>query len=166
MRFLQLALVLLVIAGIPALAFPEDREFSNFRVLLKDGTRIRGSEGRLTSERLEGTARLGKTVSVPRHDIQALDVSQGSQAGKGFAIGATSGLLTGLLAIAQVGLDETQQLNEGAAVGITAGLTVGGGLIGAAVGSRYKRWSSVPLDQSISLQLREFGVTLALVTSF
>lgn len=141
-----LAWGIVVSIGLPGTAtagYPES--FSRFRLLADTGQRIEGRDAQLTADSLVALRSDGVPITLPRDRIRALDVSKGTNAGRAAAIGAGIGLLTGLLAIAQVSMDDTRQLKRGAAVVLPIGLTAGGGLIGLVVGSSSPRWESVPL---------------------
>lgn len=137
--------VLLGLLLAPAVEAEEGESFSRFRLLTNTGERIQGMDARLTADTIEARKTDGSPITFSRDQLRALDVSKGTNAGRGAAIGASIGLITGLLAILQVGMDETRELKEGAAAGVTIGLTVGGGLIGTAVGASRPRWESIPL---------------------
>ena len=127
--------------------------FKQFRVLLKSGERYEGKEGHLSASDLEGTLKGGESMTIPRDDIRALDVSRGSNAGKYAMIGAGIGLLTSLTAaLAAWSASEDDPLLEfqgGTAVAITAGFTIAGGLIGAAFGATQLKWERVPVKTSL-----------------
>ena len=143
-----------------------DRTFHRFRMLLNSGDRIEGTDGILSDTTFRGRANAGNSIDVPRASIRALDVSTSSEAGKYAAIGAGLGLLTGLLAIAQVSADPTRVLNTDAATAVTAALTVGGGLSGLAVGSGQRRWESVPLRTALRIAPDAKGVMFGARVSF
>jgi hypothetical protein len=97
---------------------------------------------------------------IPRSDIRALDVSAGSQAGKGAAIGLGLGLLAVAAAAIQIGMDDTRVFKEDAGA-ILAGLTGTSVLTGAVIGSRYPRWKRVPVNTVLRLDPGHRGVALS-----
>jgi hypothetical protein len=164
LRLVILALALLIPQSV--CAQHADRTFHHFRMRLMTGEHIEGTNGVLTDTTFQGRSKKGDPVDIPRGDIRALDISKGSQAGKGAAIGAAMGLFTGLLAIAQVSADKTKVLNKDAAAKLTIGLTIGGGLIGAAIGSGHRRWESVPVRTALWIAPGVKGVMLGARVSF
>jgi len=147
--------------------FPQNSEqnFSRFRVLLKNGNRVEGKSGVLTSTELEGFTKKGDPIKIPINDIRVMDRHTGSQAAKGAAIGAGLGLVTALTLILYANADETRELkvNEGALI---FGVTGVYGLIGLAIGSAYSTWERVPLDLSLrydpSRKLKSFSIKFSI----
>lgn len=129
------------------------RELKNFRVLLRNGDRHEGKNGRLTEDSLEWAMKNGQPMTVPREEIRALDEARGSEAGKYAMIGAGIGLLSALTAAlaasAAAADDPSLEFKGGAAIAVTVGFTVAGGLIGAAIGASQKRWERIPIKTSL-----------------
>ncbi|MBU1320232.1 MAG: hypothetical protein KKG33_02220 [candidate division Zixibacteria bacterium] len=123
-------------------------DFDRFRVLLNNGQRIEARDGILTSDSLTATKSGGERLSIPREQIRAMDRYKGSRAGTGFMIGAAMGLSAALLGYAEVKSDPYMEVNEDAVAPVFIGFTLGGGLIGLAVGSASKKWERVPLEPS------------------
>ena len=136
--------------------------FSRFRLLTTTGERVEGRNARLGADSLIALDLHGKPFALPRERIRVLDVSKGTNAGRGAAIGAGLGLLTGLLAAVQVGMDDRNQLDGSAAVQVTAGLTAAGALIGLAVGSSSPRWQPVSVRVTgVTSEDRAYAVSVS-----
>ena len=146
----------------PSMASDLD-SFSRFRLLTSTGERVEGRNARLGADSLMAFDLDGKSFALSRDRIRVLDVSKGTNAGRGAAIGAGMGLLIGLLAAINVGMDDRYQLDGSAAVSVTAGLTVVGGLVGLAVGSSSPRWQSLPVRVAgVTPEGRAYAVSVSL----
>ena len=115
-----------------------------FRALLKTGDQVEIRKGILSDSTLLNLEPSGIKREILISDIRALDRSVGTQALKGAAIGGGIGLLSSLLAVAEVGTDPNRKLKDNAGV-IVAGITVGFSLIGLLVGSAFDEWERVPI---------------------
>lgn len=145
----RMVIILLLVLSQNAFAQSDGRTFSRFRVLLQSGERFEGRAGRLSGDALSGMSSAGEPVDVPIGSIRALDVSTGSEAGYWAVVGGVIGLSGALLAILQVEMDDSVELNSNAAVAVTAGLTVFGALIGGAIGSRLHKWERVQIQTDV-----------------
>jgi hypothetical protein len=152
-KALRITLIVLLVLVQSVHAQEGVRELTNFRVLLRNGDRREGKNGRLTEDSLEWMMKNRQPMTVPREEIRALDESRGSEAMKYGAIGAGIGLLTALTAAlwasAAAADDPSLEFKGGAAIAVTAGFTIGGGLIGAAIGASQKRWERIPIKTSL-----------------
>jgi len=143
-------------------------ELGKFRALLKTGERIEGHSGILTEDSLTGTTRDGNSASIPIQSIQVIDRSVGTQ-------GTTLGLVGGGLGFAYVIVDlleadSTTRFGarefeyEDRDILDLMEYTIGGALIGIAVGSCIEKWQKVPVGGSISYlpERREIRFQLSL----
>ncbi|MEO1256980.1 MAG: hypothetical protein AAFY41_19150, partial [Bacteroidota bacterium] len=74
-------------------------------------------------------------------EVNYLKLQNGTKAGNGFAIGATSMLVISLISLMEVQSDNSSQLRPDAGL-ILLGFTFGGGLIGSAIGSSFPKYET------------------------
>jgi hypothetical protein len=139
-------------------------EFHAFRAVTKDGTRLDGREGVLTSNELRATAGDGTMLHIPREDLDLLDLQNGSRVTKYAVAGAVAGGLVSVGAILSVEANPDYELRTDRVLPFTAGLIAVGALVGAIVGSNQKVWKNVelsagssrrsPSNSTLSLMLR------------
>ncbi|MCG6957329.1 MAG: hypothetical protein LJF04_15170 [Gemmatimonadetes bacterium] len=145
-RLFVLCLLALPFVWSPNVGAQENRQtFERFRLLLATGERVDGRDGVLTDTAFRGMRGSGE-INVSLGDIRSLDISSGSQAGKGLAIGLGVGLVSALAGILSAAADETRTLDTSKILPVAVGLTVGGGALGLLVGSRYPKWERLSLQ--------------------
>lgn len=118
-----------------------------FRMLLKTGKRVTGTEATITSTEFAGKAFDGTEIRYPLGDVRSVDREIGTQAGKGALIGAGIGALSIVYAIIQISADENTVVDNSKVFPVTAVCVGGGALIGLAIGSGSSRWDRVQLPQ-------------------
>jgi len=143
----------------------DSQSFNKFRVLLKTGDRFEIEKGKLTDTGLINFVNENEQKEIPISDIRALDRRVGNKALLGTGIGLGIGLVSSLLAVAQIEADPTRGFKENAVV-IFTGITAGCGLIGLLVGSMYDDWEKVPLNASLKADLNKGDYQLSLKISF
>lgn len=160
------ALVLLtgLAVGIPgearAQAGDEPRAVGEFLLISKQGERIKGHGGSLTSTRFTGISADGQKLDFASDDIGTLYRNEGSYAGHGALYGGGLGLaLSGIILLRASNGDANFFRHEAVqrvSLGVVGGTTLLGALIGLAVGAGQSRWSVQPLvapGQQYSLNL-------------
>lgn len=147
------AMMVCLVTSNELVAQNKEQIFSLFRILKTNGERIEGKKGVLTPIGLEGISKAGTQLSIPRNEIRVLDRYAGSQAGKGAAIGVGLGATVALSVMLRASSDDTH-VDEG---GLVAGFTLGGGLIGLAVGAAYPKWEQVPLKTALQIRPQRNG---------
>ncbi len=147
MKRRRVAAVAALLLLIPELPNAQDQESAlrRFRVLLRDGKRIEGKNGRLSAAALVAQSRLGDPLVIPREQIRFLDRSAGSQARNGAAIGAALGLMVALSIVRQADRYGESRIDEASLV---VGSALGGGAIGLLVGSATPKWERVQLTEA------------------
>lgn len=121
-------------------------KFDRYRMVLKSGERVDGPSGEIRDGFFVATRDRGESIEVPISDILDLEIKTGSKAGVGFAIGALGGALFMGLAIMEANADPAMEVDKSRAAAVGAVLVLGGGVIGAAIGSRSSTWEEVPLE--------------------
>ncbi len=144
-----LAIVTVSLIGHVLPAQANELSLSRFRVLLNDGQRLEGKNGTLTADELVGASSDGGQLQIPRNAIRALDRFKGTKAKTGAIIGASMGFLSALLAYIQVEADPNMEADNAFFTPLFLGFTLGGGLIGLAVGSASKTWERVDVDIAV-----------------
>ena len=156
--------VLLITHVLPAQA--NELSLSRFRVFLNDGQRLEGKNGTLTADEMIGVSSDGGQLRIPRSSIRALDRLTGTKAKTGAMIGASMGFLAVLFAYIQVEVDPEREINEAAVAPMFLGFSLGGGLIGMAVGSASKTWERVHVDAELGCRPGRDNTYVTLVFSF
>jgi len=141
-----------------------DHQLSGPRLALESGEGLEGRNGRMDTEFLVGETLDGDPLEVALADVVMLEKTSGSHMVKGLATGAAigAGILIG--AILSVTSDETSELDESKIVPVGLVLVLGGGGIGAAIGSAFPKWEEVPLDSPA--KTADFGMKLGARFSF
>jgi hypothetical protein len=138
----------------------EPQAVGEFLLLGKNGERIKGHGGALTTTRFTGISADGQKVDFLPDDIKTLYRNEGSYAGHGALYGAGFGLaLSGVILLRASAGDPDffrHELVQRVSLGVVGGTTLLGALIGLAVGAGQSRWSVQPLvapGQQYSLHL-------------
>ncbi|EPX60310.1 hypothetical protein D187_001797 [Cystobacter fuscus DSM 2262] len=153
-----------LVVGMPgearAQAPDEPRAVGEFLLISKDGERIKGHGGALTSTRFTGISADGQTLDFLPDDIGTLYRHEGSYAGPGAMYGAGFGLLLTGTVLLRYGIESPAFFRDESAAGVSLGLLGGsallGALVGLAIGAGQSRWSVEPLvapGQQVSLNL-------------
>ncbi len=163
-NFIWLCLTCLVFLQ-PVYAQDDTQSYSKFRALLQTGERIEIENGILTDSVLTNFVSENEPIEIPISDIRALDRRAGNKALLYGGIGLGIGLLSSLLAVAQIEVDPNTKLKEDAGL-IIAGITAGAGLIGVIAGLMTDDWEKVPLNASLNAYFNKGDYQLTLKISF
>lgn len=125
-------------------------EFGKYRMVLRSGGRVDGPSGKIRDGVLTAKKASGEAIEVPASDIRILETQSGSNAAKGFALGAVAGGLLLAVAILQVSAEENAEVDGSKVVPVGAVLILGGGALGAVIGGGSAHWKEVPLDDAQS----------------
>lgn len=162
----SLILISVLILSLGPTVHADDLQLSQFRVFLNNGQRFDGRQGTLSSDRLVGQSSSGHPLDLDRKNIIALDRRSGSKAGTGFTIGAGAGLALALLSLIQAEADPDLVVDQSKVFPVFAILTMGGGLVGAAIGHSIKTWEHVPLDPAFGFDIKSGEASLSLTYNF
>jgi len=157
----KLILLILVYAvGIASSIFAEDAtvKCDHFRLHAKDGRHLTGKNGVFTNSGFRGTAKDGTLISLRLDEIQGIDRSNGSLAGRGALVGATVGAFA-ILMRQNHPTDKSKLLS---AVLDAAGV---GAIVGVAIGSAFYSWDPVVLPKS-TVAAQSYGMQLTFGFNF
>jgi len=156
-------LLLVLLSGTCIASDAKDASLGRFRLTLESGESLQGRNGTMIGKYLVGETTTGDSLRVELVDIVMLERRSGTYVVEGLASGAIvgAGLLIG--AIISVETDETMELDTGKIVPVGLALILGGGAIGAAIGSAFPKWEEVPLEPEAKQTAlgMEFGVRLS-----
>ena len=132
----------------PPLVAQDAPSIDKFRVLLRSGERIEGTNGALTRSDLRGQLSNGRDTIIARADLRSIDISNGSQVAKGAGIGAGIAGLSAITGILQAKADPQLSVDNSRVGPVIIAFTAVGALVGAAIGSTFDRWERVSLTVS------------------
>lgn len=150
---------------LPAAAHAET-EFGKYRMVLRSGGRVDGPKGEIRDGMLTATQANGESIEVPASEIRILETQSGSDAAMGFAVGALAGGLTLGLAILSVQSEENMEVDESKILPVGAVLILGGGVVGAVVGSRSAHWKEVHIEEAGSHSAKPMSFGFAWTFTF
>ena len=149
-RIALLLFAALVLIGQSAAS--KERNTFKYRVELNSGERFVLSSGALTSDSLTGMTGSG-TRSVPVQSIRALERSEGTHGTTlgliGGGLGFTYIMVGWMQAESDANSDPFNRVDDSKDAHELFGFTIGGALIGIAVGSIWDKWESVPVRGSV-----------------
>jgi hypothetical protein len=124
------------------------RSFDQFEVRTQTGALVAGRDGRLSAGFLDGVDAGGATVHLSRDEIGSLQVSDGSHARGGVALGAGLGLLAASVTVMLMYGDDAHTVEFADVLPVMLGMPAGGAMVGLVVGSQITAWDDVDVHRA------------------